>query len=353
MCVVGYAILRLAGCSQVARGDGDGRGDRVVGRTARSRLRRRFRASARCAGDSATCSCCWRSCRRANGRWEPAVRIGGAVIVGISSIWSFEVFVYTGATYRRSSSTGRRRCGPPKAGCGRSRSSSRPAAAACVVAHLALRAGPSHRKGSCPSGALTSRSCASSRPGPTTASSRRRGGWASGRRRSYFRSAVGVAAIVTRLPRFEAENRTALVAIAGLAVFAVAAFTYGVRFSTEDYVARWDLPVVVVMALWIHLAGRSRWRARRERRIAATGFWLAALLIVAGWDNLGARGRALAADRGAARKRPLGGGRGLPRLGQSAGPGPVRGSGDCCSTATGPVGRRRSCCCSPTSASRP
>ena len=40
------------------------------------------------------------------------------------------------------------------------------------------------------------------------------------------------------------------------------------------------------MALWIHVAGRSALARPARFAVAATGFWVAALLIVGGWDSL-------------------------------------------------------------------
>ena len=85
-------------------------------------------------------------------RWEPRLRVGGAVIVGISSIWSFEVFVYTGATYAAIAAYW---AASASGGEGWLRSVARlmvPVAAACVVAHLALTLWTLAQEGSFPLG---------------------------------------------------------------------------------------------------------------------------------------------------------------------------------------------------------
>jgi hypothetical protein len=219
-------------------------------------------------------------------RWAPVLRIGGAAIVGISSIWSFEVFVYTSATYAAiaaywaASDSGTE---------GWLRSLARlvvPAAAACAVAHLALTLWTLAQEGQLPSwdpylaivrefvtGPYNRLVAAPWWVGITVGA-------------FLFASAVAAAAIILRLPRFAAANRPALLAIAGLTAFAVATFTYGVRFSSEDYVARFDLSVLAMMALWIHVATRSTLPRPARTALAATGFGVAALLIVGGWDNL-------------------------------------------------------------------
>jgi hypothetical protein len=221
-----------------------------------------------------------------NERWAPAVRIGGAAIVGISSIWSFEVFVYTGATYLALAiyEVASRR--PEEGWLPSLAKLLAPAAAACVVAHLALTGWTLAREGELPDWGPYFGIVREYSSGPYNRIVAPPWWVGIPVAAFLFASAVAVAAVVARLPRFVSENRAALVAIAGLTVFALATFTYGVRFSSEDYVARWDLPAVMVMALWVHLAWRSRLARPARLAIAATAFWIAALLIVAGWDHL-------------------------------------------------------------------
>lgn len=219
-------------------------------------------------------------------RRSPALRTAGAVVVGISSIWSFEVFVYTAATYAALLAYG---VAVERPAAGRLRSFLRslvPAAIACLVAHLVLAGWTLIEAGQLPDW------------GPYFAMVRE---YSSGPYNRIvappwwvgiavggflFASAVAAAAIVARAPRFESENRPALVAIAGLTVFAIATYTYGVRFSSEDYVARADVPALMVMALWAQLAWRSELARPARIALAATAFWLAALLMVASWDHL-------------------------------------------------------------------
>jgi hypothetical protein len=220
-----------------------------------------------------------------NKRWAPKIRVAGAVIVGISSIWSFEVFVYTGATYaalvaywaasRRPGEWWLRSVAKMLA----------PAALACVVAHLALVLWTVAQTGELPSW------------GPYLAILRE---FSTGEYNRLvappwwlgvpmgallFGSAVAVGAIVSRAPDFEAANRAALLAIAGMTAFGIATFTYGVRFSHDDFLLRADLPAVMAIALWIHVAGRSALARPARMVLTAGGFWLAALLIVGGWND--------------------------------------------------------------------
>ena len=219
-------------------------------------------------------------------RRAPALRIVAAVVVGISSIWSFEVFVYTATTYLALlayQTTAER----PSDGWLRSFARALvPALGACVVAHLALAAWTLAQAGQLPdwNPYLSILREFSSGPYNRVVAPP----WWVGIAVAgfLFASAVAVVAVVARAPRFESENRVPLVAIAGLTAFAIATFTYGVRFSTEDYVARADLAAVMVMALWISIAARSGLARPARTALAATGFWLAALLIVAGWPLL-------------------------------------------------------------------
>jgi hypothetical protein len=221
-----------------------------------------------------------------NERRAPALRIVSAAVVGISSIWSFEVFVYTGATYAAvlAYQTAAER---PAAGWLRSFAKALvPGVVACAVAHLALAAWTLAQAGQLPDWnpyLAILREFSSGPYNRIVAPPWWIGIAVAG---LLFASAVAVAAIVSRAPRFESENRTALLAIAGMTAFGITTFTYGVRFSSEDYVARADLPALMVMALWVHLAWRSGAARRARIAIAFTGFWVAALLIIAGWDHL-------------------------------------------------------------------
>jgi hypothetical protein len=221
-----------------------------------------------------------------NERRAPALRIVSAVVVGISSIWSFEVFVYTAATYA-ALLTYRVVAERPREGWLRSLAKALvPAVVACVVAHLVLAAWTLAQAGQLPDWDpyLAILREFSSGPYNRLVAPPWWVGIAVGG--FLFASAVAVAAIVSLVPRFESEFRAALIAIAGMTAFAVATFTYGIRFSSEDYVARASLPAVMVMALWISLAERSGLARPPRTALAATGFWLAALLIVAGWPHL-------------------------------------------------------------------
>jgi hypothetical protein len=219
-------------------------------------------------------------------RRAPPLRIASAVVVGVSSVWSFEVFIYTGATYAALQAYLAAIDSSPQTRLRAFARSLVPALLACVIAHVALAAFTLVRAGELPSW------------GPYIAIVRE---FSSGPYNRFvappwwvgipacaflFASIVAVAAIATRMPGAERENRPALIAVAGLTAFAVAAFTYGVRFSTDDYVARWDLPALMAMALWIQIADRSALARPARIAVAATGFWVAAILIVGGWDSL-------------------------------------------------------------------
>jgi hypothetical protein len=214
------------------------------------------------------------------------LRIASAAVVGVSSVWSFEVFVYTAATYAVLCAY---EVGAARAAGGWLKAFLRlllPAVAAFVVAQLALTGWTLVAAGEVPDW------------GPYFAMVRE---YSSGELNRIvappwwigiavggflFGSAVALPAVVARQPRFESENRPALVAIAGLTLFGIVVHTYGVRFSSEDYVARADLAALMVMALWVQLAGRSALAGVARVAIAATAFWVVALLMVGGWDHL-------------------------------------------------------------------
>jgi hypothetical protein len=215
-----------------------------------------------------------------------AVRIASAIVVALSSVWSFEVFVYTGVTYLALVAYSAAAQGPERGWIRRMARMLVPALIACVVAHLALALWTIVRAEQLPdwspylailreysAGALNRVVAEPWWPGIVMAA-------------FLFTSAVGVGAIVSRAPRFEAENRAALLAIAGMTAFATAAFSYAVRFSTEDYISRMDLAVAIVLALWIHVLWRSEIGRPARIALAATGCWLAAVVVVAGWDHL-------------------------------------------------------------------
>ena len=220
----GYAIMRLAGCSQVL----------AVTAMAAAIVSSVYSTIASPAtfpslgilrwgfGYLLVGLAVWSARQR---RRTPAIQVAGAVIVGIASIWSFEVFVYTAATYLAllayEAASQRRDEGwlRPLA------ISLLPAAGACVVAHLALVGWTVARAGQLPSWDPYIAMVREFSSGPYNRVVAPP--WWVGIPvcAVLFASAIAVAAIVTRLPRFESENRPALVAIAGLTVFAVATFT--------------------------------------------------------------------------------------------------------------------------------
>jgi hypothetical protein len=219
-------------------------------------------------------------------RGPTALRLVGGAIVGIASVWSFEVFVYTGAAYAAIAAY---MAAARRAEVSWTRSVASllvPAAVACVTAHLALAGWTLAREGQLPSWDPYLAIVREFVTGPYNRLVAPP--WWSGIAYGafLFGSAAAVSAIVLRLPRFEAENRPALVAIAGLTAFGVAIFTYGVRFSHEDYVARADLPGLMVMVLWVQVAARSRLARPARVALAATAFWVVAVLIAAGWDHV-------------------------------------------------------------------
>ncbi|MEK6277286.1 MAG: hypothetical protein AABM29_04650 [Actinomycetota bacterium] len=220
--------------------------------------------------------------------WAPQLRIAMAAIVGISSIWSFEVFVYTAATFAGIAAyqvaSARPRQGWLRSVAGLLAQ----AAVACLAAHLVLALGTLAMAGELPDWSPYLAFVREYSFGPynrLVAPSWWYGGLVGA---LFFASAVAVAAAVSRAPRFDSENRAALLAVAGMTAFGIATLTYAVRFSTDDALLRSDLPAVMVVALWIHLAGRSGAGFPRPARtaLAATGFWLAALLVVQGWNDL-------------------------------------------------------------------
>jgi len=218
-------------------------------------------------------------------RWAPRLRIASAAIVGVSAIWSFEVFIYTSATYATLVAFWAALEGSERGWLRSVASMLVPAAAAVVVAHLTLALGTLIVAGQLPDWTSYLAFLREFSVGPLNRIPAQP--WWSGVvvGALYFASAAAVAAVVSRARDFASENGPALMAIAGMTAFGVATLTYAVRFSHDDAVMRLSLPALMLAALWIHLAARSGLARPTRTALAATGFWLAALLLVQGWND--------------------------------------------------------------------
>ena len=284
-CVAGYAILRLAGASQVL----------AITATAAAIASSVFSTVATPATFPSLGILRWGfayllvllavwSARR--GRGGRGVDVASAVVVGLSSVWSFEVFVYTGVTYAALTAY---RAGALPQGAGGLRAWARmvaPAALAVVVMQLLLVLFTVVRAGELPNWGDYFAIVREFSTGPYNRLVAPPWWIGIAIGALLFASAVTVAAVLRRLPSYAEENRTSLLAIAGLTAFGIATLTYSVRFSSADAVARADLPAVMVTALWVQLADRSQLARFARTALALIAFWLAALLIVASWDHM-------------------------------------------------------------------
>ncbi|MCA1702711.1 MAG: hypothetical protein LC808_05345, partial [Actinobacteria bacterium] len=224
-------------------------------------------------------------------RWPRAarhLRVAAYALVALASVWSFETFVYVGATFTAVAVIEAAALAPGQ----RLRQFGRvmlAAAGCCVAAHVAL--------------AVCTRAFAGSWPDWSTylAFLQAFAGF-SGRFwyqpvqpwspslpvfLLYLASAISLAGLVARKHTAVLERRPLLVAIAATSGLGIASFAYVVGSAGLVYVA---LPAVVTGTLWIALIGDRQLRAPRAARLVAViaGFWVAGMLVVSGWpDNTG------------------------------------------------------------------
>jgi hypothetical protein len=284
---LGYAILRLTGCSQLTAAAA------LAGTVISSGF---YPLGAASIWPSVGAQRYWLayalillavlSARRPG--WARPLSISMVALVGVSSIWSFEAFLYCAVTFAAIAGYGAA-VRPSRGGFLPSLADSLGRAALAVVAaHALLALTTVAVSGELPhwgtyAAFLAEYSTGARNKVPAT-------DWWPGILFAgfFFASAVALAALLRVGRSFEASNRAALVAMVGLVAFGTVSFTYPLRFSFDDAVLRQDLAAFMLGALWIHLAQRSGAAIPRLVRAgtAAVGFWLVGWFAVLGWDHL-------------------------------------------------------------------
>lgn len=222
-------------------------------------------------------------------RWpgrRPALWAVATILVGVASVWSFETFAYTSATFVAVAAFDAATLEPGR----RVRAFLRfilAAAGACVVAHLVLAIGTRAFAGSWPdwSAYLAFLKLYSIQE-------------------LYFdvvdpwspalpiillhlASGVSLGALLARRHELVGERRPLLVGIAATAALGVASSSYFVGHSHPNTLIYTALPAAVEACLWITLAGDRLVLAPRAMKLAVVGagFWIAALVAISGWPD--------------------------------------------------------------------
>lgn len=222
---------------------------------------------------------------RRRAMWGAAI-----VLVGCSSVWSFETFAYAGAAYTAAAAfeagtRERRRLRTFVAYIAAS-------LAACVVAHVILAVGTRLFAGAWPDWSTylayldayaQSSLAVVSEP------------WTPGLPMMlvHLASLICLAGLVTRDHELLLARRPALMAIAATNGLGIASFSYWVGLSLPNSLFFMGLPVLVVVVLWLSLASDARARVPSALKLAAlaAGLWFAATLAISGWQETEAKWR--------------------------------------------------------------
>ena len=220
----------------------------------------------------------------AGARWPRragAAQMASFLILGLASIWAFEALAFTAATfaaiaamqaYLRQAGE-RRRWLLRQAILG---------AAACAAAHLLLAAATLLFAGQLPEwgqylayldaflfgqlGDLTY-DFAQWSPGLAVGA-------------AYLASAAALVLLARRRSGFVAEERVALLALAGTTAYGIALFSYFVNRSSDHILPYVSLPALLSAALWLSLLLRNREGLPREAREGGLAFALAVAVLV-------------------------------------------------------------------------
>jgi len=223
-------------------------------------------------------------------RWPKRRRafLGGATaLVGVASIWSFETFAYTSATFAAAAAFNAAMLEPGRKVRAFLRSILA-AAAACAIAHFVLAVATRAFVGAWPdwSAYLAFLELYSINdlyfhvvdpwsPGLPIAL-------------LHLASAVSLGAIAARRPELAAQRRPLLVGIAASAALGLASFSYFVGHSHPNTLIYTALPAIVEGCLWTALISDGKVRAPGAVKLAVVGaaFWIAALVAVSGWPDV-------------------------------------------------------------------
>jgi len=106
-------------------------------------------------------------------------------------------------------------------------------------------------------------------------------------------SLICLAGLVARDHEILRARRPALIAIAATNGLGIASYTYWLGISLHVALFVMGLPVVVVIALWLSVAGDVRARAPGVLKLVAlaAGLWFAATLAISGWQDTEAKWR--------------------------------------------------------------
>ncbi len=228
-------------------------------------------------------------------RWPGAARAARAaslVALGVSSVWAFETFAYTAATFAavvavdawlRPAGERRRRL-LLQAGYG---------LAACLCTHLLLAGATLAGTGHLPRwgqylGIL--RDFLGGSAGEITYGFDR---WSPGLTvaAGYLASAAAIVLLIRRAPAIARRERVMLIALTGITAYAIALFSYADNRSSTSTIRYVMLPAAVLVALWLALLLRSSVLAARRVQVAGLGFGMAVavLLVAVAWPGTGDR----------------------------------------------------------------
>ena len=227
-------------------------------------------------------------------RWPRHARLASGLavgVVGLSSIWSLEGFAYTLFTFAAMV------CVQAwlRPAADRVRWLARQAlwvAVACAGAHLALAVATLAATGELPDWGQYLEYLDAFLFGRLGDLNYDYGPWPAGLPLGavYLASAAAIALLALRRRDFLAEQRVAMVALAGLTAYGIASYTYYNNRSSYLILAAVALPALLAGALWLSLVLRSRAVPVPARRGAlAFGGSIAILLVAVAWSSIDPR----------------------------------------------------------------
>lgn len=103
----------------------------------------------------------------------------------------------------------------------------------------------------------------------------------------YFASALGLVTSCLSRPQFARERKATLMAVATCTAFGIVSLTYFTVNSDPGAMLAWSPPAIMVVVLWLTVAGDPRTAIPRLARVGAlaSGLWIAALLVVFAWPR--------------------------------------------------------------------
>lgn len=285
-CVAGWAVLRLAGCRRMLAAVAMGAA--VIGTV----FPFYFSPAAFPSGGGIRFGLCWLLVLLAVGgaRWpagERMLRIMGAAVVAVASIWSLETFLAALATFTAGAALGALAFGGSRVTIVRRLGADLlRTLLGCLIAHAAFALATRVLAGSWPDWAgyfahFQIYTLHGQGQLPIAA-------WSPGLALAglYFASTVGLAVLVTRR-NVLCAHRAALTATAVLTALGLAALMYFWGQSSASTLLPASLPGIVLAAVWASiLADGSLGLGHWPRRMAVlAACWVAALAMIPGWDS--------------------------------------------------------------------